>query len=90
MKPINTYSPRPLQASSGGIMISYFTDTDKFRLTLRETTLSSGLVLTSKSISIVPTVIANGENPLAFADLLESMVARIRSLVSIQNERSDK
>ena len=72
---------RPTQVTSGSVMISYYSDRDDFRITLRERVMPDGEILGSRGINIAPSSISRSENSIEFAEMLELMAQKIRFMV---------
>ncbi len=66
---MQTARTKPDQATSGGLIISYYPDSASFSIGLREKIID-GVILPSKIIPLDPGRVAAGEDPEGFAEMM--------------------
>lgn len=72
------------QAVSKNMMITRYIQGNIFQIGYREKIRNDGFVLPGKNIMIKPQVIAEGDNPERFAEMLELLAMKIREIAEIR------
>lgn len=68
------------QAVSGNMVITYYADKGAYSIMMREKRFPTGYIVPSRSVNLIPALIAEGEDPIAFAEMLEDAAEMIRQL----------